>query len=206
MKFKSLLQLVFVLAVGQFLFSCNTAEYYRFAATTPEQYQNKKVKSTEQEAPAAVSIAEEMVSTTPEATAATSSEPVLEATTTAQKPVLFEKQRLATSPVSANVITNEAPSKALSVTEVSVLAAAQERLASMTKAEKKAFKMEAKHTLRNAQKTTNILLVVLAILIPPLAVALYEGITKRFWISLLLTLLFFIPGVIYSLLVVTDSI
>jgi uncharacterized membrane protein YqaE (UPF0057 family) len=37
-------------------------------------------------------------------------------------------------------------------------------------------------------------------------VFLHEGINNRFWISLLLTILFFIPGVIYALLVVTDSI
>jgi uncharacterized membrane protein YqaE (UPF0057 family) len=48
-----------------------------------------------------------------------------------------------------------------------------------------------------------ILLVVLAIILPPLAVYLHQGaINTKFWISLLLTLLFWIPGVIYALLVV----
>lgn len=48
-----------------------------------------------------------------------------------------------------------------------------------------------------------ILLVVLAILLPPLAVYLHQNaINTKFWISLVLTLLFFLPGVIYSLLVV----
>nr|WP_225840855.1 YqaE/Pmp3 family membrane protein [Rufibacter glacialis] len=49
-------------------------------------------------------------------------------------------------------------------------------------------------------------MIVLAILLPPLAVFLHEGLGSRFWISILLTLLFFIPGVIFALLVVTDSI
>lgn len=50
-----------------------------------------------------------------------------------------------------------------------------------------------------------ILLVVLAILLPPLAVYLHEGaINSKFWISLVLTLLFWVPGVIYALLVVFD--
>jgi uncharacterized membrane protein YqaE (UPF0057 family) len=50
-----------------------------------------------------------------------------------------------------------------------------------------------------------ILLVVLAILLPPLAVYLHEGaINTKFWISLVLTLLFWVPGVIYALLVVFD--
>ena len=49
-----------------------------------------------------------------------------------------------------------------------------------------------------------ILLVILAILLPPLAVGLHRGIGTEFWISLLLTILFWIPGVIYALLVVLD--
>lgn len=51
-----------------------------------------------------------------------------------------------------------------------------------------------------------LLLVIIAIFIPFLAVGLYEGITTRFWISLLLTLLFFIPGLVYAILVVTGTI
>ena len=48
-----------------------------------------------------------------------------------------------------------------------------------------------------------ILLVILAILLPPLAVYLHQGtINNKFWISLILTLLFWAPGVIYALLVV----
>lgn len=45
--------------------------------------------------------------------------------------------------------------------------------------------------------------VIFAILIPPVGVLLHEGeVNSKFWISLLLTLLFFIPGMIYSLIVV----
>ena len=49
--------------------------------------------------------------------------------------------------------------------------------------------------------TELLLLVIVAILLPPLAVALYEGITVNFWIDLLLTLLFYIPGLIFALVV-----
>ncbi|RYF79670.1 MAG: YqaE/Pmp3 family membrane protein [Chitinophagaceae bacterium] len=49
------------------------------------------------------------------------------------------------------------------------------------------------------------MLVILAILLPPLAVYLHEGTTNtRFWISLLLTLLLWLPGVIYALIVVLE--
>lgn len=48
-----------------------------------------------------------------------------------------------------------------------------------------------------------VLLCILAVLLPPLAVYLYEGeINNRFWISLLLTLLFWLPGIIYALVLI----
>lgn len=49
----------------------------------------------------------------------------------------------------------------------------------------------------------NILALIFAILIPPLGVFLHQGeINNKFWISLLLTLLFVVPGIVYSVLVV----
>ncbi|TCZ71827.1 YqaE/Pmp3 family membrane protein [Flaviaesturariibacter aridisoli] len=45
--------------------------------------------------------------------------------------------------------------------------------------------------------------VIVAILLPPLGVYLHEGtINSRFWISLLLTLLFYLPGLIYALVII----
>ena len=56
-------------------------------------------------------------------------------------------------------------------------------------------------------ETDTVLLAILAILLPPLAVYLKEGeINSKFWISLILTLIFWIPGVIYALLVVFDAV
>ena len=55
----------------------------------------------------------------------------------------------------------------------------------------------------NEPSTNQLLLVILAILLPPLAVYLHEGVINgKFWLDLVLTLLFFIPGVIYALIVV----
>lgn len=48
------------------------------------------------------------------------------------------------------------------------------------------------------------LLIVLAIILPPLAVGLKFGISTEFWISILLTLLFWIPGVVYALILILD--
>ncbi len=39
------------------------------------------------------------------------------------------------------------------------------------------------------------------ILIPPLGVALKKGLSTDFWINLILTLLFFIPGLIHGIYV-----
>ena len=65
----------------------------------------------------------------------------------------------------------------------------------------KNFKAEKK--AGNAPSTNQVLLIVLAIILPPLAVYLHEGvINNKFWLDLLLTLLFFLPGIIYALIVV----
>lgn len=82
----------------------------------------------------------------------------------------------------------------------------------LSKKERKDRIKEAKKELQNfkeakkagaAAETNTILLAILAILLPPLAVFLHQGeINAKFWISLLLTLLFFLPGIIYALLVI----
>ena len=59
----------------------------------------------------------------------------------------------------------------------------------------------------NQQMLNMWLLIVLAILLPPLAVYLHQGeINGKFWLSILFWFLFIIPGVVYALLVVTDTI
>ncbi len=87
----------------------------------------------------------------------------------------------------------------------------------MDRAEKKAFRARVKNNKkdlknalvkarkdkkenRSADDTELLLLVILAILLPPLAVYLYDGsITINFWISLILTLIFWLPGIIFAL-------
>jgi len=85
----------------------------------------------------------------------------------------------------------------------------------LSKKDRKLRVKEAKKQLKEFKKqkragegsTNKVLLIILAILLPPLAVYLHQGeINSKFWISLLLTLLFFIPGVIYALLVVTGEV
>jgi len=90
---------------------------------------------------------------------------------------------------------------------------AMQAFSSLSKAERKARFGEVKSLVKNyrsqgqqdgAEVSTNTLLfAILAILLPPLAVGLHEGgINNRFWISVLLSLLFWLPGIIYALIVV----
>jgi len=73
------------------------------------------------------------------------------------------------------------------------------------KKELKVFKKEKK--ANRSAKVDMVLLIILAILLPPLAVYLHQGeINGRFWLSILLWFCFILPGVIYALLVVTDTV
>ena len=51
----------------------------------------------------------------------------------------------------------------------------------------------------------NVLRIVLAIFLPPVAAFLTVGFGLHFWLNLILTLLFFIPGVIHALWLVFRS-
>lgn len=44
--------------------------------------------------------------------------------------------------------------------------------------------------------------ILLAIVLPPLGVFMQEGLKKRFWINVLLTLLGYIPGIIHAVYVI----
>lgn len=59
-----------------------------------------------------------------------------------------------------------------------------------------------KELRKNKDKVETVLLVILALLLPPLAVFLADGLGTMFWIDLLLTLFFWLPGVIFALFVV----
>lgn len=92
-----------------------------------------------------------------------------------------------------------------------VVTDAMSQFKSLSRVDRKAKLKEVKSLMKEykANKATatpstdKVLLAILAILLPPLAVYLHEGTTNTtFWISVLLTLLFWIPGVIYALITV----
>jgi uncharacterized membrane protein YqaE (UPF0057 family) len=117
------------------------------------------------------------------------------------------------SPVSSIAMTVPASSIPVSSEpDPKAVKAAMEEFKSLSRKERKARVKEAKKSLKQfkadkrsgkAPSDDTVLLVILAILLPPLAVYLHQGeINSKFWISLLLTLLFWIPGVIYALIVI----
>ena len=66
-------------------------------------------------------------------------------------------------------------------------------------------KMKKSKTTADRSGVMTVILVLLAIFIPPLAVLLVDGLKLPFWLDLLLTLLFFLPGIIYALYRVLKS-
>lgn len=52
--------------------------------------------------------------------------------------------------------------------------------------------------------TNTLLLIIIAIFLPPLAVGLKAGIGGTFFLSLILTVIFFIPGMIHAIYVVLN--
>lgn len=205
MKSTCLPQLILVLLAAQTFFGCSPKEYFRFSSH-PEAYNKVQVKpAPEADAPApgpgSLAKSEALF-------AAKDKEPVLEAHKGAAVPVLFEKAGAAASTAAIHPAVKPAeaaPEKALN--EAAALQQVKERLSSMSRSERKSFKREIRAAMPEAAASASrIVLIILAILLPPLAVALHEGIGSRFWISLLLTLLFVVPGIIFALLVVTDSI
>ena len=51
-----------------------------------------------------------------------------------------------------------------------------------------------------------LLMVLLAILLPPVAVFLKVGISKHFWINIILCLLLAVPGMVHALIVVLTDV
>ncbi len=66
----------------------------------------------------------------------------------------------------------------------------------------KKLRSKAVSAVPQAGEANMVLYIILAIILPPLAVGLLYGIGTEFLISLVLTLLFFLPGVIYALIMV----
>lgn len=123
--------------------------------------------------------------------------------------IFVSKSVIASS--SETIITKTTTEKTTETINDVVVQDAMLQFKSLSRVDRKAKYAEAKKLMKeykaqkvNGEPSTNtILLAILAILLPPLAVYLHEGVINgKFWLDLLLTLLFFLPGVIYALIVV----
>ncbi|GAA4427497.1 hypothetical protein GCM10023188_10620 [Pontibacter saemangeumensis] len=194
--------------MGQMLFSCSSAEYYRFSATKPEAYNTHKEKPAPEAAPATTAPAPTMAAVAVPITdeVAAPAAPALEASIATPAPAVVQKKSAGIVKAPTEKTTLSLEKREITVAEAEALAMANERLADMSKAEKKELKREMKEAFRQNGGGANIVEIILAVLLPPLAVFLHDGIGTSFWISIILTLLFWVPGIIYALLVVTDTI
>ena len=55
------------------------------------------------------------------------------------------------------------------------------------------------------RKTSKIIQILLAVLLPPLGIFFKVGLGLQFWLNLILTFFFWIPGVIHALWVILDD-
>ena len=53
-----------------------------------------------------------------------------------------------------------------------------------------------------SEQGSDIIKILLAILLPPLGVFFEVGLTKHFWINLLLTLLGYVPGIVHAVYII----
>lgn len=120
----------------------------------------------------------------------------------------------ATAPASVAVVTPEAVTPQSVVnnagnTQMAAAPAATKAVKAEGMVKKAAQKMLKKQLRKATSKPMDdgqLLYIIIAFFIPFLGVALYEGeITGHFWISLLLTLLFWLPGFIYALLIILGN-
>jgi uncharacterized membrane protein YqaE (UPF0057 family) len=152
--------------------------------TTPVAKENT-VANTEN----AVVAQEETVASTPAETTTPS-------TTTTQE----------TPAVDAQATTTEKTTLAQTAKKPEVKTVAETKTSPVKKAVAKLNKVSKQNTSAGGDDNF-VLAVIFAILFPCIGVLIWEGnITKHFWIALILTFLFWIPGIIYALLVVTGNI
>ncbi len=106
----------------------------------------------------------------------------------------------------ATAVSSDESAPALEMDAAKAAKSDWKNLSAKEKREKrKAVKQAVKSAKKNGADTNTLLLVILAILLAPLAMAIYDGISNRFWISLLLWILGILPGIIYTLYVILSE-
>ena len=121
---------------------------------------------------------------------------------------------IASTSVAVPTLTNTSPSIAAQTSVKSQAVTFAHTAKEISKEDAKSTKKDAKEIIKAIKKeqkkqgsnTDLVLLVILALLIPPLAVYLYEGYwTERCTINLILSLLCGLPGIIHALIVILGN-
>jgi len=119
--------------------------------------------------------------------------------------ISFNNVSAAVAPASSGSVNPDSASVRAAIGEFKSLSKA-ERKGKIKEAKKEMKAFKAAKKAGKEPSTNTLLLVILAILLPPLAVYLHQGeINSKFWLSLLLTLLFWLPGVIYALILILGN-
>ena len=208
MKKIDFLPLLLSLLVMGFFSSCSTTKYG--AHFQPSKYQHKTYEKQEKVAENA-HVLEESTEVAAEQLAERNGAEIQE--TEMVSPVASIKEVK---------ITTEVPkAEALTERQEEVIREVEERLQNMSRQEKRDLRRQIRKLnlkeytkdlpvynsfeMEGLQQETqvNILALILALILPPLGVYVHQGeVNNKFWISLLLTVLFYVPGQIYSVLVV----
>ena len=53
-----------------------------------------------------------------------------------------------------------------------------------------------------SNQANDLIRIIFAILLPPIGVAMQVGLTKHFWINVLLTILGYIPGIVHAVYII----
>lgn len=219
MKNNLLLKCVFLLAVSQWLFSCQSTR----------NFQSSQVKNAERTSLAATSSTDDLISTPTQSATGSgdASAEDLQADASGDEAYVQQRQEV----VSARKKAIDEHMRTLSPRVRTAMQRAQElvkanqadRLAGkkITKEARKQERKALKSVLKEAKSSADdqlILEIILAILLAPVGVYLHEGeANTKFWISLALWVagigLFWVipglgllPAIVYALLVVTDTI
>ena len=195
LRFRSLL-LTATVGFTAALSSCSSIRYFDF--TTASSRQSAYHASVPKATPALAAVVNEAALEAPLAADAA--------------PVIAEPTLTASAAPAAAAVRPPAPA-AVRLSEQFQSARAERQL---TRAQERRYERVLNRVQRAEQQSTNIskdgnlLVNIILCLLPPLTllgVFLHEGaINSKFWITLLLLILFVLPGVIYGLLVVTDTI
>jgi uncharacterized membrane protein YqaE (UPF0057 family) len=209
MKSKILLQLCTIACLSTLLFSCSSSRYARYEKRSPGYSLNKQLNDkknpqnifngagrVEDEKPKAGEVISEMPASVP----VPAENPATAENNLKDQAPALENPAEVLSPVNNKpFLTLQNNDKGPKKSSWLMRKAARSFIKSAVK--------DADHHQGGKLGQVDLLELIFAFFIPPIGVLLHEdGITDHFWIDLILTILLWLPGMIYAMLIVFDEI